>query len=285
MIGKRDLSQYLLERFVQLEPYMVCNRGVKVCRDPRCSFVCRHRWAAQQRAAIVQLFVDQEPPAIFAGNLTLHRLASVDEHRKARTAFMRCLRECCGKKEVALKIRCFTHAARKNSKGRSWHPGVRVADLIYGNVHYDFVAYSTTKVALPVVEKLLEKCWRLAWNGGPTEVKVDPVRSRRRTRLYGAMMLTLSPQLEDAIEQAVRYQAKDIQSVRSGKKKLWLLARNGIEAVWGSNGFWGDRTFRNLVKQYWDRRDAAPELNDRLIGWEVDEAEALKNIRWAGMDE
>jgi len=161
-----------------------------------------------------------------------------------------------------------------------------VSDLIYGNVHYDFVAYATTRATLPMVADTLRNCWRSAWNGGATEVKIDQIRSRRRTRRFGAITLTLSPQLEDAIEQAVRYQVKDIQSVHIGKKKLWLLARNGIEAVWGSNGFWADRSFRNLAKQYWDRRrDAAPELDGELIRWEAGESDLLKNLPWADREE
>lgn len=253
MIGRNDLRLYLLERFVQTQPYWPCCRQHGPCSDHRCSFQCRNRWAATERAAVVQTLSDLEGASIVAGNLAVHAWASVEDHRAARKRFNRLLRDVCRPLGLVVKHRCYTHVTWRDSDRHGWSPGVDTTNYKYASAHYDFMAYCCPPAPATQLREIITTCWSKAWQSKPTEVKVVPVEPRPETHQHGAITIQTGLTLEEVIDWIAKYTVKNLEDVRTGQMYVYLLARNGLDLVWGSNGFFRGRNRRIVAKQFWDR--------------------------------
>lgn len=252
MRRRDDLTPYLLEEFVQTNPFWRCCRKNGPCADHRCSFQCRNRWAATERAALVQTLTELDGASIVAGNLAVHTWTGVEDHRAARKRFNRLLRDACRSLGIVVKHRCYTHVTWRDSDRRSWFPGVDTTDYRYASAHYDFMAYCNPPRPVSDLRKLIAECWSKAWNNLPTEIKIDPVEPKTVTHHHGAITIQTELTQKEVIDWIAKYTVKNLEDVKTKTRHVYLLARNGLDLVWGSNGFFRGRNRRVLAKQFWD---------------------------------
>jgi hypothetical protein len=101
-------------------------KGYRVrCRDPRCSKACQSHWAHKQATCLAKHLHDlPEEYKVYRGNLTLHKDATPEDHKRVKEAFLQNLRRWKTKHNYTVEMHATLHPTDQR------------------NAHWDFVLFT-----------------------------------------------------------------------------------------------------------------------------------------------